>query len=97
MTETTQRFFDARPESIGEARAFTVEALAEGAGPAGSRRGRPALRLRARDVVHGTALGHGFLVKIDADEEVVRREVHDSRRQNPRPARPPTRTRPDAG
>jgi hypothetical protein len=28
MTRTTQRFFEARPESIGQARTFTTETLA---------------------------------------------------------------------
>ncbi|SEQ68708.1 hypothetical protein SAMN04487983_100787 [Streptomyces sp. yr375] len=29
MTKTTQRFFEARPESVGQARAFTTETLAD--------------------------------------------------------------------
>ncbi|WP_371872659.1 ATP-binding protein [Streptomyces pacificus] len=39
--------------------------------------------LATNALVHGTAPGHGFLVKLDADEAVVRLEVHDSRRQHP--------------
>lgn len=97
MTETTRRFFTARPESIGQARKFVRDALA-GWG----------LHDRAEDIrlcvselatnalVHGTLADHGFLVKLDADEGEVRLEVHDSRRRLPRCARPPTRTCPDA-
>jgi len=36
-----------------------------------------------RGAGHGTAPGHGFLVKLDAEEEAVRMEVHDSRRRRP--------------
>ncbi|MFH8584108.1 ATP-binding protein [Streptomyces celluloflavus] len=38
-------------------------------------------------LVHGTAPGHGFLIKLDADEEVVRLEVHDSRSRHPQARR----------
>ncbi|MFD7169017.1 ATP-binding protein [Streptomyces violascens] len=84
MTETTQQFFDARPESIGQAREFTTRALA-----------RWGLRGRAEDIrlcvselatntlVHGAAADNGFLVRLDADEDVVRLEVHDSSRRRP--------------
>jgi anti-sigma regulatory factor (Ser/Thr protein kinase) len=84
MTETTQRFFDARPESVGQARAFTTETLT-GWGRADRAED---IRLCVSEIatnalVHGTVPGHGFLIKLDADEEVVRLEVHDSRRQRP--------------
>ncbi|MEJ8639871.1 ATP-binding protein [Streptomyces sp. MS2.AVA.5] len=84
MTETTQRFFDARPESVGQARTFTIETLLEWG-----------LLGRAEDIrlcvselvsnalVHGTAADDGFLVRLVMYEEVVRLEVHDSRRQHP--------------
>ncbi|MEV8395815.1 MULTISPECIES: ATP-binding protein, partial [unclassified Streptomyces] len=39
-------------------------------------------------LLHGTDPGRGFLVRLDADDEVVRLEVHDSRRQHPHPRRP---------
>lgn len=39
--------------------------------------------LATNALVHGTVGGHGFLVKLDADEDEVRLEVHDSRRQHP--------------
>ncbi|MFJ4011248.1 ATP-binding protein [Streptomyces sp. NPDC090026] len=84
MTKTTQRFFDARPESVGQARSFTSEALADWGLP--DRAGDVRLcvsELATNALVHGTARGHGFLVKLDADEDVVRLEVHDSRRQHP--------------
>lgn len=84
MTETTQRFFDARPESIGQARAFTAEVLA-GWGLLGRAEDIRLCvsELATNALVHGTAPGHGFLVKLDIDEETVRLEVHDSRRQHP--------------
>lgn len=84
MNETTQRFFDARLESVGQARTFTVEVLTEW-----SLLGRAedirlcVSELATNALVHGTAPGHGFLVKLGVDDEVVRLEVHDSRRQHP--------------
>jgi len=84
MTETNQQFFEARPESVAQARDFTTQTLA-GWG----------LHDRVEDIrlcvselatnalVHGTVADHGFLVRLDADEDVVRLEVHDSRRQHP--------------
>lgn len=84
MTESIQQLFDAQPESVSQARAFAAQAL-DGWG----------LRARAEDirlcvselatnaVVHGTAPGHRFLVKLDSDDDVVRLEVHDSHRRQP--------------
>jgi anti-sigma regulatory factor (Ser/Thr protein kinase) len=85
MTETTQRFFDARPASIGQARAFTAEALT-GWGPPGRAEDIRLCvsELATNAMVHGTAPGHGFLVQLDLDEEGVRLEVHDSRRRYPK-------------
>jgi hypothetical protein len=48
-------------------------------------------------VLHGTVPGRGFLVKLDADDGVVRVEVHDSRSRRPYPRRPGTRRPPAAG
>lgn len=86
MTETTQQFFDARPESIGKAREFTAEALTDWGLPDRTEDIRLCVsELATNSLVHGTALGHGFLVRLDLDEEVVRLEVHDSRRERPEP------------
>ncbi|MET9554911.1 ATP-binding protein [Streptomyces sp. NPDC006645] len=84
MTKTTQQFFDARPESVGQARSFTSEALADWGLPDRAEDVRLCVsELATNALVHGTAPGHGFLVKLDADVDVVRLEVHDSRRQHP--------------
>ncbi|MFE4366653.1 ATP-binding protein [Streptomyces sp. NPDC056835] len=84
MTKTTQQFFDARPESVGQARSFTSEALADWGLPDRAEDIRLCVsELATNALVHGTAPGHGFLVKLNADEDVVCLEVHDSRRQHP--------------
>ncbi|MGW1978780.1 ATP-binding protein [Streptomyces sp. NPDC001889] len=84
MTKTTQQFFDARPESVGHARSFTSEALADWGLPDRAEDVRLCVsELATNALIHGTAPGHGFLVKLDADEDVVRLEVHDSRRRHP--------------
>ncbi|MFI5768408.1 ATP-binding protein [Streptomyces sp. NPDC051658] len=84
MTKTTQQFFDARPESVGQARSFTSEALADWGLPDRAEDIRLCVsELATNALVHGTAPGHGFLVKLNADEDVVRLEVHDSRRKHP--------------
>lgn len=84
VNQTTQRFFDARPESVGQARTFTTETLVEWGllGRAEDLR-LCVSELATNALVYGTAPGHGFLVKLDTDEEVVRLEVHDSRRRYP--------------
>lgn len=86
MTETTQRFFAARPESIRQARAFTAEVLTDwGLSDRAEDIRLCVSELATNALVHGTTPGHGFLVKLDLDEkeEAVRLEVHDSRRQPP--------------
>ncbi|MEU9778294.1 ATP-binding protein [Streptomyces sp. NPDC047968] len=84
MAKTTQRFFEARPDSVGQARTFATEALADWGLPDRAEEIRLCVsELATNALVHGTAPGHGFLVKLDADEEAVRVEVHDSRRQHP--------------
>lgn len=85
MTETTtQRFFKARPESVGQARTFTTETFTDWGLLGRAEDIRLCVsELATNALVHGTAPGHGFLVKLDADEEVVRLEVHDSRQQHP--------------
>ncbi|MEU8521025.1 ATP-binding protein [Streptomyces sp. NPDC048577] len=85
MTETTQRFFEPRPEPIGQARQFTTDALAEWGLEGRAEDIRLCVsELATNALVHAAVDGHGFLVKLDADEEVVRLEVHDSRRQHPK-------------
>ncbi|MEO3852972.1 ATP-binding protein [Streptomyces sp. B8F3] len=84
MTKTTQRFFEARPESVGQARSFTTEALIGWGLPDRAEDIQLCVsELATNALVHGTTPGHGFLIKLDADEEAVRMEVHDSRRQHP--------------
>ncbi|MEW2122698.1 ATP-binding protein [Streptomyces sp. NPDC007259] len=86
MTRMTQRFFDARPESVGQARSFAFEALASWGLPDRAEDIRLCVsELATNALVHGTAPGRGFLVKLDADEGVVRLEVHDSRHRHPQP------------
>ncbi|MYU25878.1 ATP-binding protein [Streptomyces sp. SID8352] len=84
MPESLQQFFDARHQSVRRAREFATRAL-DGWG----------LTSRAEDirlcvselatnaVLHGTTRGHGFLVRLDIDDNCVRLEVHDSRRRQP--------------
>ncbi|NBE50607.1 ATP-binding protein [Streptomyces boluensis] len=84
MTDSMQQFFAARPQSVSQARQFADRAL-KGWG----RTGRAedvrlcVSELTTNAVVHGTTRGHGFLLRIDFDDEVVGVEVHDSRRQQP--------------
>ncbi len=78
MTSTQQRFFVARPVSVGQAREFVDRVLAEW-----GRRGRVGdvrvcvSELATNALVHGAASG-GFLVRVGLDGDVVRLEVHDS-------------------
>ncbi|WP_438293146.1 ATP-binding protein [Streptomyces sp. HUAS TT7] len=92
MTDTMQRFFTTRPESVGQARAFADTALKGWGRTARAEDVRLCVsELATNAVVHGTAPGHGFLLRIDADDEVVRVEVHDTRRGQPQ-AREPAAT-----
>ncbi|MFJ8828326.1 ATP-binding protein [Streptomyces sp. NPDC102467] len=84
MTESIQQFFDARPQSVRHAREFTARTLDVW----GLRTRTEDIRLCVSElatnaVVHGTTPGHGFLVRLDSDDGVVRLEVHDSSRQQP--------------
>ncbi|WP_394425794.1 ATP-binding protein [Streptomyces sp. SGAir0957] len=84
MVDTTQRFFAARPESVGLAREFADATLNTWGRPARAGDVRLCVsELATNAVVHGTAPGHGFLVRLDAEEDVVRVEVHDSRSLRP--------------
>ncbi|MFD4577593.1 ATP-binding protein [Streptomyces sp. NPDC058417] len=84
MPESLQQFFDARHQSVRKAREFATQAL-DGWGLT-SRTEDIRLcvsELATNAVVHGTACGHGFLVRLAIDDDYVRLEVHDSRRQQP--------------
>lgn len=41
--------------------------------------------LATNALLHGTVTGHGFLVRLSFDADVVRLEVHDSRHDRPEP------------
>ncbi|MFE7624501.1 ATP-binding protein [Streptomyces sp. NPDC057509] len=84
--ETARRFFEARPESVGQAREFASETLAEWGLSERTDDIRLCLsELATNALLHGTVSDHGFLVRLDAEEGVVRLEVHDSRRRRPEP------------
>ncbi|WP_328583153.1 ATP-binding protein [Streptomyces sp. NBC_00370] len=84
MTETVQRFFAAHPESVRQAREFACETLSgwDLAGRIDDIR-LCVSELATNALVHGTVSDHGFLVRLDAGTDVVRLEVHDSRRLRP--------------
>jgi two-component sensor histidine kinase len=84
MAKTTQRFFEARPGSVSQARSFTTEALDDWELTDRVQDIRLCVsELATNAVLHGTLPGRGFLVKLDAEEDAVRVEVHDSRSQWP--------------
>jgi anti-sigma regulatory factor (Ser/Thr protein kinase) len=84
VTKSRQRFFKAWPESVSQARYFASEALADWGLPGRVEDIRLCVsELATNALVHGTVPGHGFLVRLEADEEVVRLEVHDTRRRHP--------------
>jgi anti-sigma regulatory factor (Ser/Thr protein kinase) len=86
MMKTAQRFFEARPESVRQARDFVSTTLS-GWGRA-ERHDDIRLcvsELATNALVHGTVADHGFLVRLNAEDGVVRLEVHDSRRRRPEP------------
>ncbi|MEH0398446.1 ATP-binding protein [Streptomyces sp. NPDC053741] len=84
MADSTQRFFKARPGSVGQARTFTTDTLTEWGLLGRAEDIRLCVsELATNALVHGTVADRGFLVRLDADEQVVRLEVHDSRRQHP--------------
>ncbi|MFF4647738.1 ATP-binding protein [Streptomyces sp. NPDC001389] len=79
MPDAKQKFFDPRPESVGLAREFAVTTLSSW----GLHRSTEDIRLCVSELasnalVHGSDPEHGFLVRLDAEEDFVRLEVHDS-------------------
>ncbi|MET7320410.1 ATP-binding protein [Streptomyces sp. NPDC005549] len=97
MIKTAQRFFEARPESVRQARDFVSTTLT-----GWSRAERHddirlcVSELATNALVHGTVADHGFLLRLNAEDGVVRLEVHDSRRRRPEPVTAPPPTCPDA-
>ncbi|WPB93051.1 ATP-binding protein [Streptomyces malaysiensis] len=84
MPDPTQQFFAAKPESIGRARDFALTTLASWGLSERAEDIRLCIsELASNALTHGTTPGHGFLVKIAADDDFVRLEVHDSRGRRP--------------
>ncbi|MFH8627512.1 ATP-binding protein [Streptomyces vietnamensis] len=91
MPEATQRFFDHQPESVKAARDFTVQTLMSwGLGDTDDIR-LVVSELATNALAHGSDAEHGFLVRLEPDDDGIRLEVHDSRdprRPLPGPAHP---------
>ncbi|MFC9796770.1 ATP-binding protein [Streptomyces sp. NPDC057695] len=84
MPESYQQFFEARHQSVRTAREFATRALDERGLTSRTEDIRLCVsELATNAVLHGTARGHGFLVRLDIDDNCVRLEVHDSRRRQP--------------
>ncbi|NEW72518.1 ATP-binding protein [Streptomyces rhizosphaericus] len=84
MHDPTQQFFTAKPESIGRARDFALTTLASwGLSERAEDIRLCVSELASNALAHGTLSGHGFLVKLEADDDFVRLEVHDSRGRRP--------------
>ncbi|MFB7054827.1 ATP-binding protein [Streptomyces vinaceus] len=80
MPDAKQKFFDPRPESVGLARDFAVTTLSSWGlhSPAEDIR-LCVSELASNALIHGSDYDHGFLVRLDTDDDFVRLEVHDSR------------------
>jgi anti-sigma regulatory factor (Ser/Thr protein kinase) len=75
-----KQFFDPKPESVGLARDFATATLAAwGLDGAADDVRLCVSELASNALAHGTTPGHGFLVRLDTDDDFVRLEVHDSR------------------
>ncbi|MEU6404137.1 ATP-binding protein [Streptomyces sp. NPDC046985] len=81
MSRTLHQYFDARRASVALARQFVVSTLS-----LWGINGEPAedIRLCTSELVsnaltHGTRAGHGILIRLSADDDYLRLEVHDSR------------------
>ncbi|MGW7064048.1 ATP-binding protein [Streptomyces sp. NPDC054904] len=80
MPDAKQKFFDPRPESVSLAREFAVTTLSSwGLDGAAEDIRLCVSELASNALAHGSDTEHGFLVKMDADEDFVHVEVHDSR------------------
>ncbi|MEU6618088.1 ATP-binding protein [Streptomyces parvus] len=85
MIETDQRFFKATPTSVQQAREFATATLTRwGRGERIDDVRLCVSELATNALVHGTVSGHGFLVRLDAEDDVVRLEVHDSCCERPK-------------
>ncbi|MFM9452412.1 ATP-binding protein [Streptomyces europaeiscabiei] len=85
MTDTTEQLFASRPESVRQAREFADSVLQGWGRTARADDVRLCVsELATNAVLHGTAPGHDFLLRINANDDKVRVEVHDSRDQQPR-------------
>ncbi|GAB2890437.1 ATP-binding protein [Streptomyces mayteni] len=78
MTKTTQRFFEARPESVSQARSFTSKALADWGLPDRAEDIRLCVSELATNALHAAPPGRGLLVRLGLDDERLHIEVHDS-------------------
>ncbi|TFI22244.1 ATP-binding protein [Streptomyces sp. 4R-3d] len=84
MPDPTQQFFAATPASVGAARDFALAALSSWGLSARTEDIRLCVsELASNALTHGTDPGHGFLIRIEADDDFVRLEVHDSRGRRP--------------
>lgn len=84
MPDLTQQYFTAKPESVGQARDFALTTLHSWGLSARAEDIRLCVsELASNAVVHGSAPGHGFLVRIETDDDFVRLEVHDSHSRHP--------------
>ncbi|MET9097110.1 ATP-binding protein [Streptomyces cyaneofuscatus] len=84
MIEPVQRFFESRPESVRQAREFaSTNLFGWGLAERTDDIRLCVSELATNALVHGTVSDHGFLVRLEAEDDVVRLEVHDSRRRRP--------------
>lgn len=71
-----QRFFEAKPESIGRAREFAAQALTSWGLTATVEDARLCVsELASNALVHGSTPGRGFLVRLTVQGDFVRLEV----------------------
>ncbi|ROQ68238.1 anti-sigma regulatory factor (Ser/Thr protein kinase) [Streptomyces sp. 840.1] len=85
MTNALHNYFEARRSSVCLARRFVLTTLASWgiSGESAEDIRLCVSELVTNALVHGTRRGHGFLVRLCADGDGVRLEVHDSRDAGP--------------